>query len=72
MFSKTKMALAAAIVLSTALSASAATNHRVAGVNQSVTYIMIPGYAGDGGVVAVRDPDHFGQPQSAGDQVARH
>lgn len=57
MFSKTKVALAAAIVLSTALSASAATKHRVTGENQSATYNTIPGYAMDGSVVGVPNPD---------------
>jgi len=71
MFSKTKIALAAVIVLSTAFSASAAIKPRVADVKQSATY-MIPGYASDGSVVAIPDPDHYGQPQVAGDVTPRH
>ena len=69
MFSKTKMALSAAIVLSTAFSASAATKPDV---NQSATYTMIPAYGSDGGVVTVPDPDHFGQPQRTGDLTPIH
>jgi hypothetical protein len=72
MFSKTKIALAAVIVLSTALSASAATKLRVTDVKQSATYTMIPGYASDGSMVAIPDPDHYGQPQSTGDANPRH
>ena len=71
MFSKTKIALSAAIVLSTAFSASAATP-RVTGVNQSATYTMIPGYANDGSVAVVPDPDHYGQPQLTGDVTPRN
>jgi hypothetical protein len=70
MFSKTKIALAAAIVLSTGLSASAATKAR--DVNQSATYTMVPGYASDGSVVAIPDPDHSGQPQFTGDTNPLH
>ena len=44
MFSKTKIALSAAIVLSTAVSASAATAHRPAHVHRSAIYNMVPGY----------------------------
>jgi hypothetical protein len=69
MFSKTKIALAAVIVLSTAFSASAATKARVTDARQSATYTMIPGYAGDGSVVAIPDPDHYGQPQLTGDTI---
>jgi hypothetical protein len=58
MFSKTKMALSAAIVLSTAISASAATKPRVTDVNQSATSNTIDGYAKDGSAVEIPDPDH--------------
>jgi hypothetical protein len=70
MFSKTKIALAAAIVLSTAFTASAATKPQVTHVAGSVVYNMIPGYDKDGGVVALPDPNHFGQPQAAGDGIS--
>jgi hypothetical protein len=70
MFSKTKIALSAAIVLSTAFAASAAT--KPTQVSGSAVYTMIPGYDKSGGVVAVPDPDHRGQPQLAGDQTPRN
>jgi hypothetical protein len=44
MFSKTKIALSAAIVLSTVFSASAATKLRVNQVHRTATYNMVPGY----------------------------
>ena len=44
MFSKTKIALSAAIVLSTAFSASAATTHHATHVKRSAIYNMVPGY----------------------------
>jgi hypothetical protein len=66
MFSKTKIALSAAIVLGTAFSASAATKPGVTHVNQSAFFTMIPGYAKDGSVVAIPDPNHYGQPQLSG------
>ena len=69
MFSKTKIALSAAIVLSTAFSASAATKPQARDDRGSAVYTMIPGYAKDGSVVATRDPDHAGQPQATGDQI---
>jgi len=69
MFSKTKIALAAVIVLGTAFSASAATKPRVTDVKQSATYTMMPGYASDGSMVAIPDPDHYGQPQATGDTI---
>jgi hypothetical protein len=72
MFSKTKIALAAVIVLSTAFAASAATKTQVTQDRGSAVYTMIPGYDRSGGVVAVPDPDHFGQPQLAGDQSPRN
>ena len=67
MFSKTKIALSAAIVLSTAFAASAAT--KPTQVSGSAFYTMIPSYDRNGSVVAVTDPDHSGQPQLAGDQT---
>lgn len=72
MFTKTKIALAAAMVLGTALTASAATKTQLNQVNGSAFYTMIPGYAGDGGVVTIPDPDHAGQAQLTGDQSRRH
>jgi hypothetical protein len=44
MFSKTKIALSVAIVLTTAFSASAATTHRPAHVHRSAIYNMVPSY----------------------------
>ena len=69
MLTKTKIALSAAIVLGTALSASAATKPQATDAKGSVVYTMIPGYNNDGAVVATRNPDHFAQPQAAGDQI---
>jgi hypothetical protein len=57
MFTKTKIALAAAMVLSTALSASAATKARVTQDNQVATYDTMPGYDSTGATVAIPDPD---------------
>jgi hypothetical protein len=51
MFSKTKIALSAAIVLSAAFAASAAT--KPTQVSGSAFYTMIPSYDRNGGVVAV-------------------
>jgi hypothetical protein len=68
MFTKTKIALAAAIVVGTAFAASAATKAQLNQVSGSAFYTMIPGYAGDGGVVTIPDPDHTGQAQLTGDQ----
>jgi hypothetical protein len=45
MFSKTKIALSAAIVLSTAFSASAATKPRVSHVHRPALYNMVPNYS---------------------------
>jgi len=42
MFIKTKIALSAAIVLSNALTASAATKHRVTHLRRSAVYNMVP------------------------------
>jgi hypothetical protein len=44
MISKTNIALAAAIVLSTAVSASAATTHRATHVKRSPIYNIVPNY----------------------------
>jgi hypothetical protein len=60
MFTKTKMALSAAIVLSTALTASAATKPRVASDNGLASYSVIPGYDKDGRVIEIPNPDQFG------------
>jgi hypothetical protein len=57
MFSKTKIALSVAIVLGTAIAASAATEHQAAHDNGSATYNMIPGYDKDGRTVGIPDPD---------------
>jgi hypothetical protein len=59
MFSKTKIALSAAIVLSTAFAASAATNPRVHNDNGAAASNMIPGYDKDGHTVGIPDPDTF-------------
>jgi hypothetical protein len=69
MFSKTKIALSAAIVLSTAFAASAAT--KPTQIGGTAFFTMIPGYDQSGGRVAITDPDHAGQPQLAGDQTPR-
>ena len=45
MISKTKITLAAAIVLSTAVSASAATTHRATHVKRSAIYNVVPNYS---------------------------
>jgi hypothetical protein len=57
MLTKTKIALAATIVLASAFSASAATKARVTQENQVATYDAIPGYDSSGATVAVPDPD---------------
>jgi hypothetical protein len=44
MFSRTKIALAAAIVLGTAASAPAATTHRATHVKRSAIYNIVPNY----------------------------
>jgi hypothetical protein len=44
MISKTKIALAAAIVLTTAVSASAATTHRATHIKRSPIYNIVPNY----------------------------
>jgi hypothetical protein len=59
MFSKIKIALAAVIVLGTAIAASAATNPAVSHANGSAVYNLIPGYDKDGRTVGIPDPDKF-------------
>jgi hypothetical protein len=60
MFTKTKIALSAAIVLGAAFSASAATKPAVTQVSQAAAYDMIPGYDRDGHTVGIPNPDRFG------------
>jgi hypothetical protein len=63
MLTKTKLALAAALVLSATLSASAATKPRVvAHADQTATYDAIPGYDKDGNTVGIPNPERS-QPQ---------
>jgi hypothetical protein len=62
MLTKTKLALAAALVLSATLSASAATKPRVAHGDQAATYDAIPGYDKDGNTVGIPNPERS-QPQ---------
>jgi hypothetical protein len=59
MLTKTKLALAAALVLSATLSASAATKPRVAHGDQAAaaTYDAIPGYDKDGNTVGIPNPE---------------
>ena len=58
MSGKTKIALlSAAVVLSTAFAASAATKTGVTQASQSAAYNMIPGYDKDGRTVGIPDPD---------------
>jgi uncharacterized protein involved in copper resistance len=58
MLTKTKLALAAALVLSATLSASAATKPRVvAHADQAATYDAIPGYDKDGNTVGIPNPE---------------
>ncbi|MGA2894830.1 MAG: hypothetical protein ABSE22_18350 [Xanthobacteraceae bacterium] len=59
MFSKTKIALAAAIVLGTAVMASAASNPPVSRANGGPVYNLIPGYDKDGRTVGIPDPNKF-------------
>jgi hypothetical protein len=65
---KTTILLSAVIVLGTAISASAATKSELNRGSGSAFYTMIPGYDKDGGVIALPDPDHYGQAQLAGDE----
>jgi hypothetical protein len=62
MLIKTKLAFAAALVLSATLSASAATKPRVAYADQAATYDAIPGYDKDGNTVGIPNPERS-QPQ---------
>jgi hypothetical protein len=57
MFTTTKFALAAAIVLCATLSASAAPKARVAHDHQSAVPSMVPGYGKDGGKIEVPNPN---------------
>jgi hypothetical protein len=57
MFTASKLALIAAIILGTTLAASAATKARVAHGSQAVSSDVIPGYGKDGDRVAVPNPD---------------
>jgi hypothetical protein len=59
MLTASKFALAAAIVLGTALSASAATKAQAARDNKAATSSsdVIPGYDKDGGHAAIPNPD---------------
>jgi hypothetical protein len=60
MLTKTKFVLAAAIVLSAPLAASATTNARVTD-DQVAAYNTIPGYDSNGQTVGIPNPDR--QPQ---------
>lgn len=68
MFRKTTILLSAVMVLGTALSASAAPKSQLSGAGGSAFYTMIPGYAKDGSVIVLPDPDHSGQVQLTGDE----
>ena len=57
MLTKTKVALAAVIVLGTAGSASAATKPQVTRADQSASSNVIPGYDQNGGTVGIPNPD---------------
>jgi hypothetical protein len=57
MFTTTKLAIAAAIVLGATFSASAATKPRAAEATRSQAYDVIPGYAKDGSTVAIPNPE---------------
>ena len=57
MLTKTKLALAAAVVLSATLSASAATKPRVSHADQAAAYDAIPGYDKDGNTVGIPNPE---------------
>jgi hypothetical protein len=72
MFAKTKIALAAAMVLSTAVAASAETKPQASQAAGLLVYNMIPGYSNRGSVVVIPDPDHRGQPQVAGNENPLH
>jgi hypothetical protein len=57
MFTKTKIALSAALVLGTAVTAFAAAKPHAAGANAMAAYNVIPGYNHDGSTVAIPDPN---------------
>jgi hypothetical protein len=57
MFAKTKLVLAAALVLGMTLAASAATKPRAVHGDQSAASGMIPGYGKDGSLVGVPNPN---------------
>ena len=60
MFTTTKFAITAVIVLGATLSASAATKPHAAQVGRPAAYDMIPGYARDGSTVAIPNPEKSG------------
>jgi hypothetical protein len=57
MLTASKFALIAAIVLGTALSATAATRAQAAHNDQAASSEVIPGYGKDGGLTAIPNPD---------------
>ena len=57
MFTQTKIALAAALVLGASFPASAATKTFVANAAQAAANDVIPGYGSNGATVAVPNPD---------------
>ena len=59
MLTPARIALSAAIVLSTAFSASAATKAHVTRGDRAAMSNVIPGYDHDGNTVAVPNPDGF-------------
>ena len=59
MFVATKIALSAAILVNTALAASAVTKHRATHDNQFVAHNVIPGYDKNGQTVGLPDPDQI-------------
>jgi hypothetical protein len=60
MFTTTKFAIAAAMVLGATFSASAATKPRATAMSRSQVYDVIPGYAKDGSTVAIPNPEKPG------------
>jgi hypothetical protein len=54
-----KIALSVAIVVSSAIAASAATKHRTTHDNQSAVHNVIPGYDKNGQTVGLPDPDQI-------------
>ena len=59
MFAPTKIAISAAILVNTALAASAATKLRATHPNQSEAHNVIPGYDKNGQTTGVPDPDQI-------------